>query len=93
MMKLKKEENNNKLWSIRLQFGETYNQCKARNEADWKLFVNTVDMLLKALSEFDTLEFTSPIISLGFSKQFKVEMEKLEKLQTSLIKREMVIEK
>lgn len=89
-LRMKDEYNQNRLETLRIQFGETYATCKKQNSADWKLFTNCLENLLEALKEFDSLEVNSVIIKMGFTSQFEIEVQKLEAYEKSLKERNMI---
>jgi pantothenate kinase len=80
----------NKLKLINLKFAKSYKKCKENQSADRMLFVNSVDMLVSAVKEFEALKVKSVLIKMSFSDMYEKKMYELEQLEASLKERIMI---
>lgn len=70
-------------------FGRTAKKCEGHKD-DRNLFVNCYNQLLKAVKEANQIEVESPILRIGLSQAVSKQYNELERLEQSLIDREMI---
>lgn len=80
-----------KIELINLKFGTSYIKAKKLDQStDLGLYVRSLELLVESVKEFESYNIKSPMIKIAFSTKFKEEMEKIEKLEKSLVVRNML---